>query len=180
MCIRDGDDGFWSTFAIRVGTPEQVLKVLPSTTVPETWVVLDEGCTTADQKTCPDDRGGIYDFNKSSTWEKKNLFQLGVELNLGYDIQNAGEYGFETLSLGYKGSDGPTLENQVIAGIATKEFYLGSLGLTPRPINFTAEDQHPSLLSTLKSQNLIPSLSFGYSAGAYYRKSRHDETPHRG
>ena len=148
--------------------------------MPETWVVLDAGCISTDPKSCPDDRGKTYNFSQSTTWKKQDFYELGVELNLGYNITNAGEYGFETLGLGYQGSGGPSLENQVIAGIATKEFYLGSLGLNPRPINFTSEDNKPSLLSNLKTQKIIPSLSYGYSAGARYRKLSCDGDSHDG
>lgn len=144
--------------------------MLPATSVPETWVVLNAGCISTDPQTCPDNRGGTYNISQSKTWKNKDFFELGVELNLGYNKSDAGQYGFDRLGLGYEGSAGPSLDNQVIAGIAIKEFYLGILGLTPRPINFTTEDTHPSLLSNLKTQNLIPSLSFGYSAGAQYRK----------
>ena len=43
-------------------------------------------------------------------------------------------------------------------------------GLGPLPTNFSGFDQpQPSYMSTLKNQSLIPSLSFGYSAGASYR-----------
>ena len=160
---------------IRVGTPGQDLFVTASTTVPETWVVLDDGCIASDPPSCPEDRGRTFKKNASSTWQGKRIYGLGVELNLGYRTDNAGDYGFDTLALGYRGSGGPSLDGQVIAGIATKDFYLGSIGLTPRPINFTAEDTSPSLLSNLKSENLIPSLSFGYSAGAYYRRLVHEE-----
>ena len=61
------------------------------------------------------------------------------------------------------------MDQQVIAAIDTKDFYLGSLGLTPRPVNFTWDDPTQSFLSTLKNQSIIPSLSFGYNAGAQYR-----------
>lgn len=155
---------------IRAGTPGQDLFVTASTAVSESWVVLDDGCIASDPPSCPDDRGRTFKKNASSTWQRKGLYSLGAELNLGYTFSNAGEYGFDTLALGYRGSGGPSLEGQVIAGIATKDFYLGSIGLTPQPINFTAEDTSPSLLSNLRSGNLIPSLSFGYSAGAYYRR----------
>ena len=141
-----------------------------STRVPETWVVLDDGCISSDPPGCADDRGHTFKEEKSSTWTERGLYQLNVEFNLGYNTSNAGKYGFDTLGLGYAGSGGPTLDDQVLAGIATKDFYLGSLGLVPAPINFTSEDSHPSLLTNLKAQNLIPSLSYGYSAGAYYRE----------
>lgn len=157
-----------------MGTPQQLVRVLPSTTAPETWVVLDQGCLSSDPTSCPTDRGDIFQSNKSSTWEEKGIYQLGQELNLGYDVNNNGDYGFDTLGLGYQGAGGPTVENQTIAGIATKEFYLGILGLVPRPVNFSTESSTPSFLSNLKTQNLIPSLSYGYSAGAQYRKSSID------
>lgn len=144
--------------------------MIPSTRVPETWVVLDDGCISSDPVTCPDDRGHTFKPKNSSTWKQRGLYKISAESNLGFDATNAGNYGFDMLGLGYKGAGGPTLNGQVLAGIATKDFYLGSLGLFPAPVNFTSEESSPSLLANLKAQNLIPSLSYGYSAGAYYRE----------
>ena len=174
MYSRDGNDGPWSTFVIRVGTPPQVLKVLASTTVPETWVVSNEGCLTTDPTDCPDSRGKTFNLNASSTWDNQGFFALGAETNLPYTSNyDDGDYGFDSLGLGYPGSDGnTTLSHQVIASIATKDFFLGNLGLTPRPVNLTSmDDPTPSYLTSLKSSNLIPSLSYGYNAGAQYRRS---------
>lgn len=92
-------------------------------------------------------------------------------MNLPYTSNfDDGDYGFDTLGLGYSGSGGPTLDHQVVASIATKDFYLGNLGLTPRPVNFsTFDDPSPSFLTSLRNQSMIPSLSYGYNAGAQYR-----------
>lgn len=58
----------------------------------------------------------------------------------------------------------------MVAGIATSTFWLGSLGLNPQSTNFsTFDDSHPSFMSNLKSNGSVPSLSFGYTAGAPYR-----------
>ncbi|MCJ1387067.1 hypothetical protein MMC17_010196 [Xylographa soralifera] len=58
----------------------------------------------------------------------------------------------------------------MVAGIASKDFYLGYFGLGPAPTNLTTLDNpRESLLSTLKEQNLLPSISWGYTAGASYR-----------
>jgi len=47
---------------------------------------------------------------------------------------------------------------------------LGIFGLGPKPTNFSDFNQpQPSYLWSLKNQSLIPSLSFGYSAGAPYQ-----------
>ena len=153
---------------IRIGTPSQIFRVLASTTVPETWVV-GHGCIPSDPSDCPLNRGNLYDNSTSSSSEFKANYQLGVELNLGYTDYANGGYGYDKLGTGYPGSGGPTLDHQVIAAIDTKQFYLGMLGLTPRPINFTWDEQTPSFLSSLRNQSIIPSLSFGYNAGAEYR-----------
>lgn len=147
--------------------------MLASTAVPETWVVSTGGCIATDPADCPDSRGVVFSPNASSTWDNVGNFALDVEKNLRNYSSNwdNGNYGFDTLSLGYLGSGGPTVETSVIAGLNTKDFYLGSIGLSSQPLNFTTTDNPaPSLLGNLKTRNQIPSLSYGYSAGAPYRK----------
>lgn len=40
----EGDDGKWSTFVVRVGTPEQSFRVLPSTVSSETLLPMAGAC----------------------------------------------------------------------------------------------------------------------------------------
>lgn len=172
--VREGDDGPWSTFAIQVGNPPQPLRVLASTNVPETWVILDVGCIESNTSKCAKARGNLYYQDHSTTWDDLGVYSLGAESNLGYN-NNAdnGDYGFDTIALGYNGSGGISLDHQVIAGIATGDFPLGFLGLAPWPVNLSLTAStlsSPSYISNLKNQSKIPSLSFGYSAGAPYRK----------
>lgn len=109
----------------------------------------------------------------SSTWRSEGFFELGFEPNLKDSEWNNGAYGNDTLSLGWLGSGGPTLQQQVIAGIVTDKWYLGVLGLNPQVINLTDyNDPKRSLLSSLRTAGNIPSLSYGYTAGAHYRQSR--------
>ncbi|KAL8954120.1 MAG: hypothetical protein Q9222_000002 [Ikaeria aurantiellina] len=171
-CFLDGNDGPWSSFAVRVGTPPQTVRVFASTTVPETWVVLTEGCVSGDPVGCDTSRGQLFSPNASSTWNIVNDFELGVEKNLRNYSSNwdHGRYGFDTLALGYQGSGGPSVNHSVVAAIATKDFYLGNIGLSAQSINFTTYDNSPpSLLTQLKNTKQIPSLSYGYNAGAPYR-----------
>lgn len=49
-------------------------------------------------------------------------------------------YGFDTINLGLTGSGLPTVQGQVIAGFGTNDFWLGNLGLSPYPFNFTDLD----------------------------------------
>lgn len=114
-------------------------------------------------------RGALFNSNQSRTWNDTGIFELGFDQDyLGYN-HSAG-YGFDTLSLGFSNvEDGPELSSQLIAGFATTDFFLGSFGLSNQPTNLTDfTDPHPSFLTSLYSKNLIPSLSWGYTAGAHY------------
>ncbi|KAL8914315.1 MAG: hypothetical protein Q9171_001035 [Xanthocarpia ochracea] len=114
----------------------------------------------------------------SSTWSpnvpspnKSDIFSFGLESNLGYTAK--GQFGFDTVALGWQGSGGPVLDHQIVAGIADPDFYLGVFGLNPRPSNFTNfTNPVPSYLSSLKTQGLIPSLSWAYTAGNQYRLNK--------
>lgn len=155
-----------------MGTPEQTLRVLISTASKETWVVLPEGCLRTDT-ICPDARGRIYNNNTSSTWSRLGggYFELSVEQNLNSSV--IGFYGRDTLGLGGQGSSGPSLPDQIIAGIGNELYYLGMLGVNRKPTDFGGVDgEKPSYIASLKAQGIIPSESFGYTAGAQYRESR--------
>jgi hypothetical protein len=155
-----------------VGTPEQAVRVLISTASQQTWVILPDGCLQTDT-ICPDARGGIYNYNDSTTWTQlgKGFFELSVEQHL--NMLANGFYGHDTLGLGVEGSGGPTLKSQIIGGIGKEQYYLGMFGVNPKSTNFTGiDEEQPSYLASLKDQKIIPSVSFGYTAGAQYRKSR--------
>ncbi|THY19024.1 acid protease [Aureobasidium pullulans] len=174
----DGADGRWSTFHVEVGG--QTVRLLPSTSASagsSTWVVIDEGCTVANPNltNCNNERGYLFHRNESTSWSTRRLSGEGLySLNTfveGYlGLTGNAYYGFDTINLGLTGSGLPTVQGQVIAGFGTNDFWLGNLGLSPYPFNFTdLDDPQPSLLSTLQNQSLIPSLSWAYTAGAQYK-----------
>jgi hypothetical protein len=141
-----------------------------STAGTETWVVLPEGCTADGPSNCGDLRGGEFITNASSTWQFDNYYDLALESNLG--IAASGEFGFDRVGLGWQGSGGPVLNHQVVAGIATQDFFMGLFGVTPRPTNFSNfNSPQASIMQTLQNKSLIPSLSWSYTAGARYSKS---------
>ena len=169
--FRDGNDGPWSSFPLGIGNPPQFVRVLVSTTCPQPWTVLPQGCTHSDPPTCPSSRGGLFFPNSSTTWQEAGLYELDQELNLGYS--GNGEFGFDSLTLGYPGSGAYTIDRHLLAGIAAKDFYIATWGIAPRPTNLTTIDSnnsYQSLLSSLKQNEQVPSLSYGYTAGAYYRR----------
>ena len=165
---REGDDGEWSTFHLRVGTPEQTVRVLPSTAGSATWVVTPGGCDPP-SSVCSEARAGIFNQNQSTTWKDLGLFTLALEQNLGRN--ESGAFGLDTISLGLSNATGgPTLDSQVIAGIETERWYTAVFGLQQQPMNLS-DHSHPqqSFLYALRAQNRIPSLSWAYTAGARYR-----------
>ncbi|KAL8822464.1 MAG: hypothetical protein Q9191_006801 [Dirinaria sp. TL-2023a] len=169
----EGNDGPWSTFTLRIGNPAQDVTVMVSTTGYQTWAVVPQGCPSAEPANCAQLRGGLLNVNDSTTWVQNNVssngtFTLGLEENLGYT--GNGLFGYDTVALGWQGSNGPSLDQQIVAGIATPEFYMGTFGVDPRPTNFSNYNHPvPSYMSNLKEKNMIPSLSWGYTAGNQYR-----------
>ena len=153
-----------------MGTPAQDVEILISTTSQETLVVLPEGCLSSDPSNCGSLRGSEFIINSSTTWAYNGLFALTIDANLDYS-GNA-EYGFDTVALGWQGgSGGPSLKHQIVGGIAAKDYFLGLFGLTPRPTNFTTfDDPQTSFIHNLRNQSLIPSNTYGYTAGAQYSK----------
>ncbi|KAK1752899.1 acid protease [Echria macrotheca] len=173
----EGNDGPWSTFDLKVGQPDQYLRVLVSTASPFAIVPLAEiACSSSVFETVPADcavsRGNLFNTNQSSTWHELGLYGInqngvGLEANLGYD-QRA-QWGQEHIGIGL---NGPELDNQTVAGIATPEpFYLGVFGLNNQPANLSTLGNFTSasFITTLKDQKKIPSISWSYTAGAKYR-----------
>ena len=167
----DGVDGQWSSFTLRIGTPEQFVRTFVSWSSYQTWAVLPEGClAAADYESCAEDRGGIFNTTQSSSWDRIGLYELWIKRNLG--INGNAIFGYDTVGLGGAGEEGPTLQNTTVGALAVEYFYMGIFGINPKPTNFTTfNDGSPSYMTKLKEQNYIPSVSFGYTAGAQYRFS---------
>ena len=81
-----------------------------------------------------------------------------------------GQFGLDSVTIGFGDFDGgPQLEPQLIGEIAPEYYFNGLFGLNPNDTfleNFTKP--HTSALAMMKRQNMIPSLSWAYTAGAPY------------
>jgi hypothetical protein len=178
-----GIDGAWNTFSLEVGAPQQSVQVLVSTASQQIWAINYMACiaNTTDPATgeitalnvldvdCQNSRGFLYNSSSSSTWQQKGFYQLWIEKNLG--LVGNGLYGFDSVGLGTSGEEDPSVQNTTIGTLVSANFWLGHIGVHPKPTNFSAfEDPIPSYMTTLFEQKSIPSLSFGYTAGAQYRK----------
>ena len=168
----EGNDGPWSTFPFQLGTPPQTVNLLISTTTSQTWAVVPQGCIKTDPANCTTTRGGVFQANQSSTWKQDQDVANGLSPLIFSSKQTEnhdnGSYGYDTIALGGAGS--PSLNQQVIAGVATKDVYLGLFGLSPDSVDLPQTSfQLPDVLSSLNQSNLIPSLSWAYTAGNQYR-----------
>jgi hypothetical protein len=164
---------------MRLGTPQQNVRVLVSTAAQMTLAVFSNyGCSLNVMETIPIDcansRGLLFNNDTSSTWNTLGVYGFNggtavLEQNLGYSTNVL--YGLESVGLGYSGN-GPMIDSMLLGGIVTATpFYLGIFGLNNQPVNFSTigNERSPAYISALYSKNLIPSLSWSYTAGASYQ-----------
>ncbi|GAM87810.1 hypothetical protein ANO11243_058380 [Dothideomycetidae sp. 11243] len=170
----DGNDGQWSTFAVRIGSSEQAIRVLPSTATYSIWAVGPDGCPSTYPATCPGSRGGLYNANDSHTWSQITTLDLDNEQNLGFSTPAT--LGTDQVTLGWPGSNGQEVSRApVVYYEDASDFFVGMFGLNPAVSNasggYASSDYGglQSYLSGLRNQTLIPSLSYGYTAGNIYR-----------
>ncbi|THX69276.1 acid protease [Aureobasidium pullulans] len=129
----DGNDGSWSSFMVRVGTPPQDFRVFPSTFGQETLIPVPEGCTEDDPANCGSLRGVMpfqgdvstgFQTNASTTWSDIGIYTTDLETQIG--INANGMYGFDIVGLQVENSGGIEQTHQVVAGYSK---VLGSLTL---------------------------------------------------
>ena len=99
--------------------------------------------------------------SSSTSWASTGTQQIPLAQTLG--LNGTAQYGTDTVGLGLDATTGLTIDTNTIAGVASNPFYLGTIGLKPT-------NSSSSLLYQLFKQKMIPSLSYGYTAGAFYRK----------
>ncbi|KAF2185362.1 acid protease, partial [Zopfia rhizophila CBS 207.26] len=160
----EGNDGPWWSLLLRIGTPGHNVRVLANIAGQETWAVTPSDCSGSDLDNCPDEQGGTFEVNSSSTW----VPSATIWNNTG--IYALGDYISDLLGIN-AADTGPSLNHTVVAGITTKKFYLGQFGISPRPTNFTVMNHNSTALtfSMLKSNNFIPSLTYGLNVGSFHR-----------
>ncbi|KAF2689795.1 acid protease [Lentithecium fluviatile CBS 122367] len=172
-----GNDGQWSAFILRVGTPSQNFRVLPAFRSGEVYIPIVDGCLKDNITNCGALRGASdfngrpsngFIVNASSSWHEIGIYDMDIRPELNFNANAL--YGEDNLGLMVQNSGGPTLTNQVVAGVAKPAVYVGMLGLGIKPANFSEfESPQKSMIQSLKDEGHIPSLSHGYTAGAYYK-----------
>ncbi|OTB08212.1 hypothetical protein M426DRAFT_8019 [Hypoxylon sp. CI-4A] len=163
-----GIDGNWSTIGLFVGEPAQEINVTISTSLSEIWVVENGGCGTNSR--CAEARGGLYNTSASQSWSSLGAWQLGLDyLGIGAN----GDYAMETVVV-YDSVRRwqTTFHKQVVAGINETDSYTGFFGLGITPGRFGGVVAQSPIAALVEQDGIIPSHSYGYTAGAYYGGSR--------
>ncbi|KAF1929215.1 acid protease [Didymella exigua CBS 183.55] len=176
----DGNDGSWSTFEISVGIPGQDFRVLPSTKSGVTYVIAPEGCNQpTDPSNCANLRGAeIFDstqntgfqVTRSTMWSA--IGQYGVDLEDALNMTADGLFGYDQVALGpaQDTNSVTTMDHQVVAAVADMDYFMGVLPLGTAQSSFSSlSEPQESLMWNLRNSSRIPSLSYGYTAGAKYR-----------
>jgi hypothetical protein len=184
----DGNDGRWSTFTINIGNDDsgrkgQEFKVLVSTSSPLVQIPIPaDWCTTPDKETCAANRGVLtygakqylgFQANQTERWKETGLYSLPpIPYFDGHPEQNLNaSYGTVTVGLGPSSKESHTLAQQTVAGVNNKNFFMGSFGLAADEVDIGTESPIRSWLFNYHHFSRIPSMSYGYTAGAVYQNN---------
>ena len=117
---------------------------------------------------CSDARGGIYNTSASQSWSPLGAWQLGLNyLGLGGN----GDYAMETVVVYDSVRRWQTSFNKkIVAGINDTGYYTGFFGLGITPGRFNNVVAQSPIAALVEQDGIIPSHSYGYTAGAYYGK----------
>jgi len=184
-----GNDGNWSTFALRAGSDGQNFQVLVSTSSQEIWLPVPQGCATTNStgpvpSNCPQLRGvGLtgavqsqgFVIDNSTTRDDIGIYDLtlgpSLDINaLGSMYSVDGDWDLDTASLPSAINQGIsiTADKVPLVGLTCWEFFVASLGLGYGILS-NGYGNFSSFSESLVKASEIPSRSWAYTAGAYYR-----------
>src|SRR5215469_1339950 len=193
--LLDGNDGSWSTFTLKVGSPALQFRALVSTSSYYSRVVSKNGCISDNSllPDCPSERGEDgtntgYDDTTSSSRNTSTSGNYEFTINdqylpsdpifgpppdnihSSYTKNNNGTFGLDQIQLlpAITNVQPLTVSGVPLGGLVQSQFFLSSLGLGLGSTQIGPESV-PSLLDILYDSSLTPSKSFGYTAGAAYR-----------
>lgn len=158
-----------------------MVRVFPSSSDFSTLVVWEEegGCAqegwgdTPIPSDCINLRGGLFSMTNSTTWTD-NAPDSGKPITITTDNVTGGtvsaDLGYDTLT--FPGSKETTLNDQLISAFVISQPIFGLFGLQPTTLHFTDTVFAQSAMQNLRNQSLIPSMSWGYTAGRSYSKFR--------
>ncbi|KAF2636304.1 acid protease [Massarina eburnea CBS 473.64] len=178
----DGNDGKWSSFNINIGDDAtgrgQNFRVLISTSSPVTMVPAPSP-NWCDQD-CSSKRGAqVFDGKPSSgfetqsshgPWQELGIFNTPLPDWWSQNLSNA-VWGSENVGLGESSALSLILPKQNVLLNQGQELFMGSFGLANGAVG-TGTGAKTTFLVDFDNADQIPSMSYGYTAGASYRNGQ--------
>ncbi|KAK7956937.1 eukaryotic aspartyl protease [Apiospora aurea] len=162
LVYRYGIDGNWSAIGLFVGEPAQQVDVTVNTALSELWVVESTGCDSTN--VCKTSRGNVFDVGASQSWGSLGQYKLGSD-----NLTGNGDYAMETVVVYDSATQRQSpLRKQVVAGINDTQYFTGFFGLGITPGRFEDAVVLSPLANLVEQVGIVPSHSYGYTAGAYY------------
>jgi hypothetical protein len=180
----DGNDGRWSTFFVNInsdskGVNGQNFKVLISTSSPITLVPdktdgCDETCA-AKRGILSDDKGQPDGVEQTNNRQEQGIYELKQPYWWSNDFitgnQSLRGTGYTTnVGLGRSSSQSDVLVNRFAMTYIFKEYFLGYFGLAAGTVEIGPDATKNTFLQQFRNDDAITSASYGYTAGAAYRK----------
>lgn len=120
---------------------------------------------------CIDARGGVFDSTASKSWQSLGTWQLGMNHT---GVEDNGDYGLETIAfVNTVTSFTTSVGGALVAALNTTDYYQGYIGVGVTQGRFGQNVTNPFISQLAESYGTIPSHGYGYTAGAYYRESKH-------
>jgi hypothetical protein len=116
-------------------------------------------------------RGNLFYPQNSSTWHDIGLYYFDVDKQLGN--YGYGDYGLEVLTFGSTGVTIPSALISVFNGSGptnTTSYFDGMFGVGITPGEFNVTVPKPAISALVEDEAAILSHSYGFTAGAVYRK----------
>ena len=116
-----------------------------------------------------DGRGGVFDYHISETWHTlgAGAYELGMN-HIG--VRRNGDYGLDTIAIvDTTTSSATSIDDVLIAAVNATEYYQGYIGLGVTQGSIESNVTNPLITQLAEINGMIPSHSYGYTAGAYYR-----------
>lgn len=180
----DGNDGRWSSFVINVnadgsGPTGQDFKVLISTS--SSLIVLPDKSGWCNLS-CAQRRGVLTYGGKevegvqtSTNWKDAGQYQLPLPWWYSDNIATstnstpAGAWGITNVGLGHTSAQSLVVPETYAVKYTESDFFMGSFGLAAGQVNGQGGPK-ATFLSQLRAYEQIASPTYGYTAGAIYRK----------
>ncbi|THC95062.1 hypothetical protein EYZ11_005457 [Aspergillus tanneri] len=153
-----GYDGTWSAVNILSGSNLSTNTVFPSTVDRNSQLIGARSCETPLVPDCSSKRGGLFSANESTTWKGSGKHAASK------DSSTQEYFGSDALYLGVQ-----EFTEDPILIVNDTDTWVGSLGLAvdmgDRDGAFGFSVMETAFINT----SVVPSSSYGYTAGAYYR-----------